>query len=839
MSDLRHAFRAAAAAPGFALAAIVSLALGIGANTAIFSLWKSAAHDSLPGVADPDRLVILTNPNALGQWRGSWSSTADGPRSWVTFEEFELLRDQTTAFSSLMATQSSLSTWPVRVESGRQEDVVGRLVSGQFFQVLGVRAAAGRLFSRRDDAVETAEAVISDAFWHRRFGGRATAIGTLLHFGDVTVTIVGVAPPGFSGETNGQRPPDVWLPLRLQPRVMPGADFLHDQPPDKVMWLHVLGRLQPGVTLAQAEAQANLVFRASLETFYGDVPANRRSESLDQHLRVSSASRGVSSTVNQFSGSLAVLMTAVGILLLIACGNLANLLLVRSAARRGEMAIRVALGASRGRLVRQLVIESLTLAAAAGIPAVFVAFPLHGALVTMLQQADAWFAVSFATDPGVLAFTTATTLITGLAVGLIPALQMSGSDAAPQLTDGHRGVIGSRAELRSGRALVAIQLALALPLLVGAGLLVQTMFNLQHPDIGFSPARLISARINLGEAAADANHRDRVLRDIQERLQATPGVDAATFSQLGLFSGGMSNAAVTVEGSALTQARPRDSALDRVGSGYFGTMGIPLLSGRDIASTDGADSRRVAIVNQAFVRYFLNGRNPLGLRITTGTLPDNATSYEVVGVAADARIQSLRGDVEPRFFVPAEQRESGSVSRTFLIRTRGEVASVAAAVRQIVSSVDTALTVSEIAPVEQHLAEFTAEDRAVARLALVFGLVAVLLAAAGLYGVLSYSVTRRAGEIAVRIALGAPSLRVVGMIVRDSFGVVLTGMAAGGVLAYFATRLIASRLYEVAPQDPATLVGAVIGLLGVAALAAYLPARHASRVEPIRALHQF
>jgi predicted permease len=332
--------------------------------------------------------------------------------------------------------------------------------------------------------------------------------------------------------------------------------------------------------------------------------------------------------------------------------------------------------------------------------------------------------------------------------------------------------------------------------------------------------------------------RDRLLREIHARLQSTPGIEAVTFSQLGLFSGGVSTAGIVVEGSALTVERPRESALDRVGSGYFATLGIPLRTGRDISASDGADSHKVAIVNEAFVRRFFEGRNPIGLRVTTDGEQDAGTAYEVIGVAGNARTQTLRGDVEPRFFVPAEQRGSGAGSRVFLIRTQGSVASVAAAVRQVASAVDPFLTVSEIAPLENRLAELTAEDGAVARLAIAFGIVALTLAAAGLYGVLSYGVSRRSSEIAVRIALGAQAQRVVGMIMRESMGVVLAGLTAGAALAYLATRLIAGRLYEVAPQDPATLAAAVAGLLIVAAAAAYLPARRASRVNPVAALHQ-
>jgi predicted permease len=832
MADIRLALRTLRKNPGFAAVALLTLALGLGANTAIFSLWKSVARAPLPAVEDPDGLVMLTNPDASGSWNGTWRTASDGPRSWATWEEFEQLRDEATTFSSLMAVQASLDAWLVRVGQGEDEEIRGRLVSGGFFETLGARPAAGRLFTRSEDGDEPTSAVISHALWQRRFRGRPDAIGTPLRIGAVTVTIVGVAPRGFIGETNGQVP-DMWLPLRLQPQVIPGSNWLRDQPPDKRMWLHVFGRLRSGATAAQAEAQANALLHAGLASFYGNVAGDRRRELLDQHFRVSSAARGASHTVGRFSASVAALFGAVGILLLIACANLANLLLARAAGRRTEITLRVSFGASRARLVQQLVTESLVLAAVAGLVAIPVASVLHAVLVRMLQAADPWFVVTFAVDLPVLAFTAAATLLTSLLVGVVPALQATRSEAARCLRTHSRGAIGSRVELRSGRVLVGVQLALALPLLVCAGLLVKTLENLQQPELGFRPERLLLARISVGEAVEDVGRRDRILRGIHTRLQATPGVEAVTFSQLGLFSGGVSTTGVEVEGSP--GETPREVALDRVGPGYFAALDIPLRDGRDISPADHAESPKVAIINEEFRRRFFAGRNPIGLRITTGE-GQSRTAYQVIGVADNARTQSLRGVVEPRFFVPAEQRRSAAASRVFLIRTRDSVASVNAALRKAASAVDPALAVTEVTPLADRLAELTAEDRAVARLAAAFGAIALVLAAAGLYGVLSYAVTRRTSEIAVRIAVGAQAQTVVGMILRESLSVVLAGMAAGAALAYLAAGVIESRLYEVTAQDPGT-IAAVIAVLGLVALVACLiPAARAARIDPMAAL---
>ena len=394
VQDLRYAWRTMAGSPGFTAVAILSLALGIGANTAIFSLWNGVLHSPLPVVHKPEQLVILSNPDTAGAWHGN----SDGPRKWLTYAEFEQLRDHAEGFSGLMAAQSQLDTWQVRLDNGEWEEARGRMVSGGFFQVLGVSAAIGRVFTAAEDRVASPHAVISYNYWQRRFGGRPDVLGKTVAMRKVALTITGVAPSGFIGETSGQQP-DLWLPLRMQLSVWPGQDWLHDRPPAKAMWLHVFGRLQPGVTLAQADARANSVFQAGLESFYGAVASQvRRREFLDQRLKIQSGERGASRTRHDFSSSLTALLTAVGVLLVIACANLANLLLARGAARKPEIALRLSLGASRGRLIRQLITESLALAAMGGAAGLAAAWLLHGALVRMMAESDPRFQISFALD---------------------------------------------------------------------------------------------------------------------------------------------------------------------------------------------------------------------------------------------------------------------------------------------------------------------------------------------------------------------------------------------------------------------------------------------------------
>ena len=833
LHDLRLSFRGMAARPGFAFIAILSLALGIGANAAIFGLWNGVLYAPLPGVVDPGRLVILTRPSATGVWRGQWNPQTDGARTWVTYAEFEAIRDNVTSFAGVMASQSSLNTWQARIDGGSPEDLRGRLVSGGFFEVLGVRPAIGRLFTRTMDDSQTPHAVVSHSYWQRRFGGQPTVLGKTIVVRDTAITIVGVAPASFIGETSGQSP-DIWFPIRLQPRVLSGGDWLTERPPDKVMWLHLFGRLQAGASEAQAETQTNAVFQAFLKS------TDRRtrgtvSNSPVERLELRAAARGASPTRGQFSSSLTMLLASSGILLLIACANLANLLLARSAARQGEIAVRVSLGASRGRIVRQLATEGMAIAVLGGVAALFVAFALHGLLVGMLQASEPVFAMSFAFDGRLIAFTFGTTVLAAMLVGLVPAWQMSRSDPASYLKEHSRGTIGSSRELRSARALVGVQIALSLPLLVAAGLLAQTVYNLQHPEFGFEPNGLQLARVELGDLTLDVSRRDRILRELRSRFQRIPGVEAVTFSQVGLYTGSFSTAPIEVEGSAAEQLA--ESELDRLGTDYFTTLRVPLRLGRDITDADRADSRLVCVINEAFARKYFEGRHPIGLHVTT-VEGDQRRAYEVVGVAGDARTRSPRDEAEPRFFVPAEQRPSSGTNRTFVIRASSASPTVAASVREAASEVDAALSVSEIASIEQQMAPLTAEERGIARLAMVFGITALALAAFGLYGVLSYGVSRRSDEIAIRLALGAKVGGVVWMILRESLWLVLGGIAVGGVLAFYAPRIIASRLYGIAPEDPLTLVLATLALLLVALGSAYWPARRASRVDPMVALHQ-
>jgi putative ABC transport system permease protein len=826
--DIQYAFRMMASRPSFTAVAVLSLALGIGANTAIFSLWNGVLHSSLPMVHQPEQLVMLSNPDTAGGWHGN----ADGDRDWLTYTEFEQLRDHVQSLSGVMATQSGLGDWQVRVPGGEWEEAHGRLVSGGYFQFLGVGPALGRVFTTAADHADSPYAVISYNYWQRRFGGRPDVLGTTFTLRNAALTIVGVAPRGFIGETAGQQP-DLWIPLRMQPGVLPGDDWLHETPPDKMMWLHVFGRLKPGITPARAEAEANAIFMTGLKSFYGAIASpQRRRELLDQRLKIRPGARGASHTRADFSTSLTGLLAAVGLLLLIACANLANLLLARGAARKPEMAIRLSLGASRGRLIRQLITESLVLAAMGGLAGLAVAYFLHGALVRMVLRSDEHFRMNFALDPSLLVFTLAITLAAAILFGVLPAW------AGTALKEQNRSATSGVGQMRWGRFLVSLQLALSLPLLAGAGLLVRTLYNLQSIDLGYPAQHLLLVEINSRMAGYDSTRSAALFRELLGQIQRIPGVKAASFSENGIFSGSGSSDSVEVEGYIPKQNVHRDAASDLVGPGFFSTLGVPLILGREILEGDRAGTPKVCVINEAFAKQFFTNRNPIGMHITS-VEDARRTTYQVVGLAKNARTQRLRHDTAPFFYVPVTQPLADNVKRAnFLIRTSTKSAPVLAAVREAFHRVNPALQIGSVRSIEEQMAALTAQDNTTAQLALVFGCVALALAAVGLYGVLSYGIARRTGEIAIRIAVGAQRGRVITMILGETSGLLIAGLALGACLAYAASRLIGSRLYGVAPQDPLTLSSAIALLLAVALAAAYLPARRASKLDPMIALRQ-
>ena len=830
--DLRHAVRVLAATPAFTAVAILSLALGIGANTAIFSLLNSVVMHALP-VRAAEELMILTNPNARGLGRGAQG----GRRALATYPEFVELQAKTgSVFTSMMASMSDLEKVDARVAGGEPEPVTIRLVSGSYFSTLGVPPIAGHTFDGRQEPAEGAApyAVISHEYWQRRFGGRPDALGRTMTFRGGVVSIVGVMPASFFGETVGDQP-DAWIPIAMQATVLPGRNWLHDEPGsvEKIMWLHVFGRLGPGISPERAQATANLVFQQSLIPYYESVAdADARTRYRKQHLVAAPAATGASSVRDEFAEPLWVMLGAAAIVLLIACSNLGNLLLARTTARVREITTRLALGASRGRLIRQLLTESLCLAVAGSLVGIGVAVVLRNGLLWLVDEST--IVLPPAGDLRTIGFVAALTLAVGLLLGLLPALRVTKTHVATGLRE-TRGIAGSASWLRIGKLVVVAQLALSVPLLVGAGLLVRTLFNLQQINLGYRQDGLAAVRVDAETAGYEPARRTAAFGDMLARIRELPSVRAATYSNNGLFGNTDNGDRIAVEGYTPTGRGDNGSSYDAVGPAYFSTLGIPVVLGREIGEQDLASGRMVAVINEQFATRFFANRNPLGLHITQ-MYADERRTYEIIGVVKNSRQNRLRGEIEHRFYTPITQPAAEVNSVTFLIQPRSDAAPVLADIRAALQRTAPNMPITNARTVNAALSARVVQDRLLAQLSAAFGIVAALLTAIGLYGVLSYGIARRTNEIAVRKALGAQQGTLMRMIARETMWLLLLGMISGAFLSIAVVRLISARLYGLSPGDPVTFASALAGLTVVAALATWLPAYRASRVDALAAL---
>jgi predicted permease len=832
--DLRYALRSFLSNPGFTLVAVASLALGIGANAAIFSLINSVLLRPLP-VPAPHQFVILSNPGNAG---GLIGAQLNESRSLLTWTEFEQLRDHATVFSGLFASQSELSRLDARIGHTAPERIEARLVSAEYFRVLGVPMHLGRGFAPAENTIGSAPyVVLSHAFWQRRFAGRTDVLGSSLTLPGGVFTVIGVTPAGFFGETVGRRP-DAWFPLSMQAAVLPGRDWLHEPPGslEKAMWLHVFGRLRPGVSLEQAQAASNVVFRQGLAAFYGTAAGSTnqlRAQYMNQFLHLSPAATGASPLRRRFTQPLLMLQVAAVLVLLIACANLSNLLLARATARRREISVRLALGASRAQLVRQHLTETLCLSLLSGLAGLALASLIRAGL---LRFVSATFELPAAVDLRVFAFVFGLTLFAGLLIGLFPTLRSTGSSALAALGEQGRGLVGSGAWLRAGRFIVVGQLALSVPLLVASGLLLRSLSNLRQADLGYPRQRLLLVSASASPAYSDS-FRLELFADLHRRVQSTPGVLRASYSAHGLFLGGDSWDRVEVEGHSSPADRDRNAAYEHVGPEYFSTLGVPILTGRPISAQDQSSANRVCVINQAFARHYFAGRNPIGLHLTR-VFGSRRDTFEIVGLAADFYGDALREKVAPRFFLPFARGVFASDSVAFEIRTAADPAAAIAALRRTLLDRDPTLRIDVARPLTSLLDEQLDQDLLLARLSLVFGAVALLLAALGLYGVLSYAVSLRTNEIGIRKALGAQYASVVGSILGETGRLLLVGLAAGAAAAFFATRLLENRLYGLAPSDPLTFTTSLCLLAAVALVAAWIPAHRAASINPIEALRQ-
>jgi predicted permease len=832
--DLRYAWRQLARNPGFSWVAVLSLALGIGANTAIFSVMNATLLRALP-VRDPQQLVILTNPADAGMWHG----IADGERSIISYPEFLQLRNRLTTLSSLCVAQSFLDKWHVRISGGEQEETQGRLVSENYFSVLGVDPAIGRVFNDQDAAGPGRDpyAVISYNFWQRRFGGKTDVLGTPIKLNRATLTVIGVAARGFQGESGGQDP-DLWIPVLMQPLIHPGRDWLHDDAsqPYNIIWLHAFGRLKPGSTLAHLQTEVNVVFKGMMEAFYPPtLPAEQMKQALSQHLVVHEARTGAFNGRDDLATQLKILLAVAGLVLLIACANVANLLLARATARRREVGIRLSIGAPRMRLFRQFLTESLLVSFLGGTLGLSIAWSGARVLVRLISDPDQELSLSTGLDWRVLCFTAGVTLFTGILFGLAPSLRSSRADVNLSLRETGPGITASR-RLNLSKSVVIGQVALSLLLVIGAGLFLRTLGNLQTVALGYPKEHLLQVGVDGVTPGYKGQALANFYREVAERLRALPGVHGATYSELGLMTGGESNTHVDAEGFTPQRDEDRESRYDQIAPGYFAVVGIPLLLGREFSAQDTATSTRVIVVNEELARRFFPGRNPIGLHLSRAF--GDRTPMEIVGMVKNARSRSLRAEIPQRYYMPVDQGSEGKVTESIVyeIRTVGEPKSAVAMVRKAILAVNPDAPVRFTHSMDEVIEDQTVFPRLIARLSAIFGGLALLMAATGLYGVLSYGVARRTNEIGIRMALGAGKGSVIAMILRETGVLVVIGLVAGVAAAAACTRLIASQLYGLSKLDAITFLASIALLSTVALIAGYVPAARAARVNPVSAL---
>ena len=833
LKDIRYSARQLGRNRVFTLVAVLSLAIGIGANTAIFSIMNVVLLKSLP-VRNPHELVLLTDPNQSGVSNGM----TNGERGMMTYAEFAQLRDHATSFSGMCAAQATLNRWPVRIAGGGQEEARAKLVSEEYFSVLGVEPAIGRFFSTADGTslVQDPYVVLSYDYWQKRFGGNVSALGTQIRVQSTPLTVIGVAAPGFHGESAGEKP-DFWMPMMMQLAVMPGRDWLHEdlsKQLDKLMWLQTFARLKPGVKMARAQTEIDVLFRNIIEAGYPTtLSPETRKQALDQHLKLHDARVGSFGGRDEFSQQLLVLLGASAVVLLIACINVANLLLARAAARSKEVGVRLSIGASRMRLVRQFLTESLLLSTIGGALGLLFAWGAARLLVLLLSADQSTLTPTI--DLQVLGFTAGVTFLTGLVFGLAPAIRATHVNLNDSLRDSGR-VTASGGKLNVAKGLVIAQVALSLLLVTGAGLFLRTLWNLQSVALGYPKEKLLMVTVD----GLTAGYKDARLSslwvDLTDRLRHVPGIQGATYSENGLFSGSESADEVDVEGFKASKQDEKFSRFDAVGPQYFSTVGIPLILGREFGPQDTAAAPQVCVINEAFAKKFFVGRNPIGYHITE-RFGDQKHVMEVVGVAKNARDHRLRGDVPARFYLPSDQGMEGPNRwATFEVRTAGDPEQMLGAIRKTILSVNEDLPIQNARPLLDNVDRSNAQPRMIAQLCSIFGIIALLLGATGLYGVLSYGVARRTNEIGIRMALGADRGNVIAMVLRETSVMIVIGVVAGVAATFGATRLIAAKLYGLSPMDPATIVASVLMLAVVALVAGYIPAARAARVNPVTAL---
>jgi predicted permease len=847
IKDLRFGLRMLRKTPGFTLVAVLSLALGIGANTALFSVAESLLLATLP-VVQPDRL-------ALFEWEAGLSFRNSGTSGWSD-EDRDRRRRSSSSFHhriyqqlsserSAVADLAAFAGLDVNLVFERRAEVApGQVVSGNYFRMLGVRAHAGRTLTEADDRPGAPPAaMISHPYWQARLGGDPAVVGKKLSINGVSFTIVGILPPAFTGTMQVGSRVAVMLPLALEPLIDPGRNSpgtgQRDGGRRRDWWLNLLGRLQPGATVQQAQDSLNGLFQSlALEIMPApsrdDQPA--RLDVADWPVLVASpGARGMLEDRRGYSTTIRWLFGALGLVLMIACANVANMQLARSGARRTEITVRVALGASRTRLVRQLLTESLLVAMFGGLAGIGMAVLGQRVAVALAREGGGLFPTEmhYGLSGRLLGFTLLLSLSTAVLFGLVPALRATRLDLATALKQGRRAP-GGAANSRLSKALVVAQVAMSLVLLLGAGLFLRTVRNLQTVELGFNQQNLLLFGVFPSGLGYDARRLESFYDRLSARLQTIPGLSSVTFANVPLISRGGSTGRIILPGE--TARSPFEHPADKliVRENYLETLEIPLLRGRRFTAADHAASPRVAIVNEDFARRYFPGREALGQRIAFGR--DDTDRIQIVGIARDTKYNLQRKDIRPLVYTPWRQEPSRIGRMSFSLRTMGSPSALIPAVREIVRQLDANLPVTDLGTQVERSRRTIAAERFTARLLTFFGALAALLAAIGLYGVMAYSVAQRTAEIGIRMALGAQIRAVVKMVAGQGLKFAAVGVVLGALAAQALQRVVASQLYGVTTADPLTILVVVAGLLAVCLLACWVPALRAARVDPMVAL---
>ena len=827
LQDLKFALRTLRKNRGFTLVAIVTLALGIGANTAIFSLTDQVLLRRLP-VERPDELVVLRSPGpSPGR---NWT---DGPGgASFSYPAYKDLRDRNQVLSGLLArfsTQVSVSA------QGSSELGNGELVSGNYFTVLGVQPALGRVFDAGDETAPGANPVVvlSYGYWKRRFGLDPGILNKQLAVNGHPLTVVGVSRAGFSGVQVGLVP-DLFIPMTLKAQMTPNWDGLADRDDH---WLAMIGRLKPGMTISRAEAGFAPTYRAMLET---ESPAKKtnlkaRQEFLDRKLILDPGSKGRPILQRDAKEPLQALMGMVGLVLLIACANLASLLVARGEARQREIALRLTLGAGRWRLVRQLVAESLVLALAGGLAGVLLASWTLSLIIRAVPENIGASGLTSQLDYRVLIFAAAVSVLTGILFGLAPAVRATRADIQTILKDQGSSVSAGRTNVRTRKVLLAGQIALTAVLLAAAGLFAHSLLNLNTQDLGVRTDHVLQFSISPELNGYTPPQSVALVDQLRKNIASLPGVRAVSASEIPMLASSNSSSNITVEGYKEQEDENMDVDQNWVGPNFLAAMGAPLISGREINESDTATTPSVAVVNQKFVQRFLPTTDPIGHHFGFGGGDNVKVDVEIVGVVKDSKNVDLRQPVGPYVLVPYSH-SSHFGNATFYVRTNQDPVSLANAVRKTVHDYDSKLSVFDLKTLTAQVDGIVFSDRLVTYFSMALGLLASLLAAVGLYGVMAYVVARRTREIGIRMALGATQRKVAEMVLQEIAGIAIVGLIIGLAAAYALGRVLESLLFGVKASDPYVFVAATGLLIVVAALAGWLPARSAARVDPMVAL---